>query len=92
MLKFACCVLFIVTVAFRQNQNRIYCRGNTDKQTHLVVFYAFTGLRFLNVFAAIISAYATTVRFVNKYFKVETRTLDRMRRSYTGSILDDEFD
>lgn len=66
---------------------------NTD-QTHIVTFWhvATTGLSFLNSGAAIISSYATAVRFVAKANKVESRTLDRMRRGYSGCVLDDEFD
>ena len=96
-MKFTCCVIFILTVAFRQNQNRIYCKINTDNvsnETHIVTFWHVftTGISFLNAGAAMISAYATTVRLINKHNKVESRTLDRLRRCYTGIVPDDEFD
>lgn len=63
-------------------------------ETHIVTFWhvAATGLSFLNSGAAIISAYVTAWRMAVKASKVESRTLDRLRRGFTGSVLDDEFD
>lgn len=51
-----------------------------------------TAISFLNCGAALISAYFTAERLHDKQRKVDGRTMDRMRRSYTGSILDDELD
>jgi hypothetical protein len=51
-----------------------------------------TGISLLNAGVALITAYWSCARFVVKARKVESRTMDRLRRGYTGSILDDELD
>ena len=95
---FACCVLYMLQIAFRQNLNRIYCRSwqqyiTEDSDIIVTPLHMLTSsVSYLTVGTALVLSYSTATRFYKKASLVESRTMERQRRAYRGSVLDDEND
>jgi hypothetical protein len=96
LLKFVTCLVYLFSVAFTQNHNRAACFDSFERLDNAQIFtfwhIVITSVSIINAGVALVSSYQTCLRMWRKACNVESRTMSRMRKGFSGSILDDESD